>query len=55
MNNLDAQTERLFHPVLAPTDRTTGESERRAEQSGREGTREEEGFLDKAKRKLEGR
>src|ERR687890_750609 len=29
------------------TDRTTGESERRAEQSGREGTGEEEGFLDK--------
>jgi uncharacterized protein (TIGR02271 family) len=36
------------------TDRTTGESERPAEQSGREGTGEE-GFLDKAKRKLEGR
>jgi len=37
------------------TDRTTGESERRSEQSGREGTGEEEGFVDKAKRKLEGR
>ena len=39
------------------TDRTTGgESERRAEQQpGREGTGEEEGFLDKAKRKLEGK
>jgi uncharacterized protein (TIGR02271 family) len=37
------------------TDRTTGgESERRAEQPGREGTGEEEGFMDKAKRKLEG-
>ena len=37
------------------TDRTTGgESERRAEQPGREGTGEEEGFMDKAKRKLGG-
>jgi hypothetical protein len=38
------------HPV-----RATGESERRAEQPGREGTGEKEGFLDKAMRKLEGR
>ncbi len=38
------------------TDRTTGgESERREGQPGREGTGEEEGFLDKAKRKLEGK
>ena len=38
------------------TDRTTGgESVRREGQPGREGTGEEEGFLDKAKRKLEGR
>ena len=37
-----------------PTDRTTAESERRAEHSGREETGKEEGFIEKAKRKLEG-
>jgi uncharacterized protein (TIGR02271 family) len=41
--------------VEGETERTTeSESERRADHSGREGTGKEEGFIEKAKRKLEG-
>ena len=58
--DVEDRTERLEgraesrRGVEGELDRTTAGSERRAEHSGREETGKEEGFIEKAKRKLEG-